>query len=212
MRVLQARWIGYLDQQHRYPAGLVGRIIGEQMLRQHAPETEWTVGLLQLQPADRVLEIGFGAGRGLMLALEKVRQGRVTGVDLSPTMLRAAARRNRAAVERGQLLLLRGSLAALPFTGRHFDKLFSIHTFYFWPDPGAVCRRLVGLLAAGGRLISTFASARRLPSGEWNFWDVHRRAEQLVEELNRHPNVAASFLYGPDSRQYNNVAIVIDRV
>ena len=211
MTAVRAPWAAYIDQQHRYPTGLVGQIIGERMLRQHAPETKWSVGLLHLQPTDRTLEIGFGAGRGLALALAQVHQGCVTGVDLSPTMIRAAARRNRIAIERGQLFLVRGNVATLPFEEQRFDKLLSVHTFYFWPDPRAVCMQLVTILAHRGRLVSTFATARKLPNGGWNYWDIHHLAESLVKELDRYPNITATLLYGPDSRAYNNVAIVIDK-
>jgi SAM-dependent methyltransferase len=211
MTAVRTAWAAYVDQQHRYPTGLIGQIIGERMLRQHAPETEWSVGLLQLQPADRILEIGFGAGRGLALALAQADHGRVTGVDLSATMLRSAARRNRAAIKRGQLSLVRSDITTLPFGEQCFDKLFSIHTFYFWPDPRAVCMGLIAILAHSGRLVSTFATARRLPNGDWNYWDVHRQAEALVKQLDQHPRITATLMYGPDSRTYNNVAIVIDK-
>jgi SAM-dependent methyltransferase len=211
MTALRAPWTAYLDRQHRYPSGFVGQFIGERMVRQHTPETNWSVGLLGIQPTDRVLEIGFGAGRGLALALEQAHKGRVTGVDLSPTMIRVAARRNRIAIERGRLVLLRGTIAALPFVDRVFDKLLSIHTFYFWPDPRAVCMRLVGLLAPAGRLVSTLATARRQPDGEWDYWDVHRLAAALAEEFERFPSITATLQHGPDSREYNNVAIVIDK-
>jgi len=209
--VLHAKWSAYVDQQHRYPSGLIGQVIGERMRRQHAVETDWSVDLLHLQPTDHVLEIGFGAGRGLALALAQAHQGQVTGVDLSPTMIRAAAWRNRTAIECGQLILVRGNVATLPFGEQLFDKLFSIHTLYFCPDLGAVCTHLVSLLAHGGRLVSTFATARKLPNGEWRYWEVHHLAEALVKEFDQYPDIAATLLYGPDSREYNNVAIVIDK-
>jgi SAM-dependent methyltransferase len=205
MGALRVQWAAYVDQQHRYPTGLVAQIIGQRMLRQHAPETEWSIELLQLQPTDRILEIGFGAGRGLVLTLRQAQQGRATGVDLSATMIRAAARRNRIAFERGQLMLVRGNLATLPFGEALFDKLFSIHTFYFWPDPRAVCQRLISLLARGGRLVSTFATADKPPNGEWRYWEVQRLAEALVKEFDQYRNLTATLLYGPDSCQYNNV-------
>jgi SAM-dependent methyltransferase len=211
MTAVRTPWAAYVDQQHRYPTGFVGQIIGERMLRQHAPETEWSIELLHLQATDQILEIGFGAGRGLALALAQADEGRVTGVDLSPTMLRAAARRNRTAIERGQLFLVRGNVATLPFREQRFDKLLSIHTFYFWPDPSSVCTRLITLLAHNSRLVSTFATARKLPNGDWRYWEIHRQAEALVKELDHDPNITATLLYGPDSRAYNNVAIVIDK-
>jgi SAM-dependent methyltransferase len=180
------------------------------MIRQHAPETKWTLELLNLQSADRILEVGFGAGYGLTLVLDSAKHGQVTGMDLSPTMVQAAARRNRTALGRGKLVLLRGDIANLPFGQHRFDKLFSIHTFYFWPDPHAVLAQLISLLAPGGRLVSTFATARRLPNGEWDYWDVQSSAEALIQEFEQHPNYRASLRRGPDSREYNNVAIVID--
>ncbi|MEO7909137.1 MAG: class I SAM-dependent methyltransferase [Roseiflexaceae bacterium] len=211
MTVLPAKWSAFLDQQHRYPSGCIGQFIGERMRRQHAPETNWSVDQLHLQPTDRVLEIGFGAGRGLALAMAQADQRRVIGVDLSPTMLRAAARHHRMALARGQLILVQGNLTNLPFAEACFDKLFSIHTFYFWPDPRAVCMQLIGMLARGGRLVSTFATARKRPNGEWQFWEVHQVAEALVNALDAYANITATLLYGPDSRAYNNVAIVIDK-
>lgn len=207
---LRSSWSAYIDRQHREPAGFVGQLVGRRMLRQHAPETAWSLELLRLGPADRVLEIGVGAGRALALALAQATHGSVVGLDLSPTMLRVAAQRNRAAIERGQLALLRGDVAALPLAGRRFDKLLSIHTFYFWPDPLAVCAELAGMLAPGGRLVTTFASARRLPSGAWQHWEVQRTAEALVAALGRQPGITAALLEGPDSREFNNVAIVDD--
>ena len=211
MTALSTKWSAYLDQQHRYPSGLFGWLIGERMRRQHAPETEWSVDLLQLQPTDRVLEIGFGVGRGLALTLQQVIQGRVTGIDLSATMIQAASRRNRAALAHGQLALLRGDIAHLPFGNQQFDKIFSIHTLYFWPDPGTICQQLIKLLAQGGRLVSTFATAHTLANGERVYWPLHQHAEAMVREVRQQANVAAHLTYGPDSRQYNNVAIVIER-
>jgi SAM-dependent methyltransferase len=209
---LREYWSAYIDRQHRQPAGLVGRIIGERMRRQHAAETDWSIDLLQIQPVDRVLELGFGAGRGLALALQRASEGGVVGIDLSETMIRAAVRPHRAAIARGQLALLRGDLANLPFGQQQFDKIFSVHTFYFWPDPGLIARQLLAALRGGGRMAITFATAETLASGERVYWPLHQRAAELVSQLVRLPNVTARLAYGPDSRQYNNVAIVGERV
>ena len=50
----------FIGKQQRRPDGLIGRIIGERMVHQHAAETAWTVSLLEINPDDHVLEIGFG--------------------------------------------------------------------------------------------------------------------------------------------------------
>jgi SAM-dependent methyltransferase len=208
--ILSQTWSAYIDRQHRYPTGLFGQLIGERMVRQHAPETAWSIALLGLQPTDRVLEIGCGAGQGLALAHGHGR--RIIGVDLSATMLKAAARRNQAAYTRGQLALVQGDIAALPFYDRHFDKIMSIHTFYFWPSPRASVDQIVGLLADGGRCVTTFATARTEPTGERIYWPLHERAQALVDELNQQRGIRATFTSGPDSRQFNNVAIVVEKL
>jgi SAM-dependent methyltransferase len=209
---LRTAWSAYIDRQHRYPTGLVGQIIGERMVRQHAPETAWSIALLDLQPSDRVLEIGCGAGRGLALALKHGLDQPIIGVDLSATMIQSAARRNGAARTCGQLALLRGDIAALPFHDRRFDKIVSIHTFYFWPNPRAIVDQIVALLADGGRFVTTFATARSGPTGERTYWPLHARAQALVVDLDQERGIRATFAYGPDSRQFNNVAIVIEKL
>ena len=85
---VRERFTSFVDRQHQHPTGVIGRAIGNRMIRQHAPETDWTIAQLRISPADRVLELGFGAGRGMALAAEQAYHGRVVGIDLSSTMLR----------------------------------------------------------------------------------------------------------------------------
>ena len=211
MTAERARWLTYLDQQHRHPTGIIGQIIGKRMVRQHAPETAWSIDLLDIQPTNRVLEIGCGAGQGLAFALKHRLFKPIIGVDLSATMLRSATRRNQTAVGNGHLALVRADLAALPFHNQHFDNIVSIHTFYFWLDPRTIVEQIVGLLASGGRCITTFATARTVPSGERTYWPLHEQAATLVGELNRAPAMRATLIPGPDSRQFNNIAIVLEK-
>lgn len=53
-----------------------------------------TLALVDIQPDDRVLEIGFGPGIAIERAAELARRGKVIGVDHSELMLRQASRRN----------------------------------------------------------------------------------------------------------------------
>lgn len=74
---LKQRLEGIWNRQYRSPGGLMGRLAGARMVRQHKPETAWTIDLLEIQPADTVLEVGFGAGQGIKLAAEKASDGHV---------------------------------------------------------------------------------------------------------------------------------------
>jgi SAM-dependent methyltransferase len=208
-RTLGARWRELIDAQHRMPSGLLGRAIAERMVRQHAPETRWTLELLELRPTDLVLELGFGAGRGLELAAGQAPRGWLLGLDRSATMVQAAARRNRARLGEGRIALAQADLEAPPLTGGRFDKIFSIHTFYFWSDPERLSAELAGLLAPGGTLAITLATAQQSASGGWDFWPVHQRALDVVAALSRRGFGYVELRHGPNSRRYNNVAIVV---
>lgn len=94
-----------LAGQHGHPTGLIGRMLGEKMVRQHVPETTWTIELLDLKPGDHVLELGFGAGRAIELVAARVPNGQVAGIDISQEMVRSASRRNARAIKAGQVRL-----------------------------------------------------------------------------------------------------------
>jgi ubiquinone/menaquinone biosynthesis C-methylase UbiE len=202
-------WTTTIDRQHRLPHGLLGCLIGEKMVWQHQPETDWTVELLDLQPHDRVVELGSGAGRGLVLAAHAAGLSLVAGMDLSPTMLHVASRRIRRAGQRDQVRLLRGDLEALPYRDGSLDKIWSVHTFYFWADPEAVFADLLRVLAPGGRIVVTLATGTVSPSGDDQLWPLHHKVERLVQTLRERPGLTATLERGPNSRNYNNVAITL---
>jgi ubiquinone/menaquinone biosynthesis C-methylase UbiE len=186
---VRAAWITTIDRQHRLPHGLLGRLVGEKMVRQHQPETDWTVGLLDLQPHDRAVELGCGAGRGLALAARAAAPSLVAGMDRSPTMLRSAAHRLRRVGQRERVSLLRGDLQALPYADGSLDKIWSVHTFYFWADPEAVFADMLRVLAPGGRVVVTLATGTVSPARDEQFWPLHQQVEALVSRLNRGPEV-----------------------
>ncbi len=212
LNLFESKWQALRDQQQKCPTGLLGRLFGEQMRRQHAPETNWTIDLLTLQPSDRVLELGFGVGQGLALALQQVSWGHVTGTDLSATMVRAAFERNRSAHWKGRLTLVQGDIQSLPFRPHSFDKIFSIHTYYFFPEPDEIIDRLEDLLVIGGRLVLTLATALTLPMGEKEYWEIHQQVAKTVKGKQHNTDVSTRLATGPDSRSFNNVAIVIDKL
>jgi len=156
-------WQKYIDGQYRQPSGPIGRWIGGKMARQHQPENRWTVDLLDVQPTDHILEIGFGPGIAVEAVTSRATNGLVAGIDFSQTMVAAARKRTAAAVHAGKVDLRHGDAAHLPFADNTFDKAFSIHSIYFWPDPAAVLAGIQRVLKPAGLLILTV-----LPKVKWN--------------------------------------------
>jgi ubiquinone/menaquinone biosynthesis C-methylase UbiE len=144
--------LGRLLGQFGRPSGLLGRLAGLSMA-QHDQDDRWVVDLLEVQPTDRVLEVGFGPGVAVKLLAARATAGLVAGVDHSEVMVRQARGRNQAAVQAGRVELRPGSVSALPYPAAHFTKALSIHTLYFWPSLRDGLRELHRVLAPGGRLV-----------------------------------------------------------
>jgi SAM-dependent methyltransferase len=149
-RVLDRDVIG---QAHR-PRGAAGRVTAWEMA--HRPSNRqrnrWVVSLLDVRPADRVLEIGFGPGVAIA-ALARSGAGHVYGVDHSAVMVRQASRRNAAAIRAGRVTLVNAAADQLPpALGGPFEIILAVNSLGFWPAPGERLAELRRLLAPGGRI------------------------------------------------------------
>jgi ubiquinone/menaquinone biosynthesis C-methylase UbiE len=138
------------------PQGVLGRLGGIIMARMNRNLAGRTVALLDVQPHDRVLEIGFGPGVGIELLSSVVSSGHVAGVDVSGEMVEQARLRNVEAIQRGRVELRRGSVEALPFAPEMFDKAMAINAMQVWPDAVAGLREIWGVLKPGGRVALGF--------------------------------------------------------
>jgi ubiquinone/menaquinone biosynthesis C-methylase UbiE len=135
-------------RQFRKPEGLLGRMAGWIMASRSSNQerNRWTIDLLDLQPGDRVLEIGYGPGLALALAAERITSGEIAGIDHSSVMLGQAAARNSAAIQAGRMRLSVGGLDDLGSLGGPFDKVYSVNVAMFWTDR-------IGALAAIRRVM-----------------------------------------------------------
>jgi ubiquinone/menaquinone biosynthesis C-methylase UbiE len=86
----------------RNPKGFLGRIAGLLMVITNRPINRFVVEMLDVQPRDRVLEIGFGPGACIAMLAQRATDGLVAGVDPSPTMNAQAAARNRPFLRSGR--------------------------------------------------------------------------------------------------------------
>lgn len=198
-----------LAGQHGHPTGMIGRMLGERMVRQHVPETTWTIELLDLKPEDHVLELGFGAGRAIELVAARVSNGRIAGVDISQEMVRSASRRNARAIKAGQVSLRLGDLVALPYPDSQFDKIFTIQTFYFWSDISQALAEVFRVLKPGGDLVVTLSTGT-IDTAEATGLEQYQRIleEQVIPAMGQLGFTQASIQQGPASRKFKTTAVV----
>jgi ubiquinone/menaquinone biosynthesis C-methylase UbiE len=114
------------------------------------------VDRLDIQPGDRVLEIGCGHGVAATLVCERLDGGHLTAIDRSPKMIEAATRRNAACVEAGKADFLVASLEDLDLGRRRFDKVFAVRVGLFDRDPERAHRLVERWLAPGGTVLAVF--------------------------------------------------------
>ena len=111
----------------------------------------WAVDTLDIQPHERILEVGCGRGAALALICERLHDGRVIGVDRSAIALAAAQTRLNEPLQGGKARLFRAALAQLELH-ETFDKIFAINVNIFWTHPTRELAIIRRALAPGGRL------------------------------------------------------------
>jgi SAM-dependent methyltransferase len=102
--------------------------------------------------ADRVLDIGCGAGGTTMEAARRAPGGSVLGADLSGLLLAAASRRAEEA-GLGNVAFAEADAQVHPFPAGGFDVAVSRFGVMFFDDPDAAWANIGRALRPGGRLV-----------------------------------------------------------
>jgi len=168
-------------RQFGHPRGIAGRVVGWIMAhrRSNQQRNSWAVSLLDVQPTDRVLEIGFGPGVAIAELAGRATRGQVYGVDHSEVMVQQASGRNAAAIRAHRVYLAHASVDQLPSFDGPLDAILAVNSVGFWPNPVEQLRQLRRLLRPGGRI--ALASQPRCPGATQA--TTARAAQELQEVL-----------------------------
>jgi SAM-dependent methyltransferase len=112
----------------------------------------WAVEMLDVRPAERLLEIGCGTGVAAALVRERLDGGSITAIDRSPGMIEAAEKRNRAHADAGRAVFRAVALRDADFGAGAFDRAFAFNVNVFWQQPAREIEVLRRVLAPGGAL------------------------------------------------------------
>jgi len=177
--------MNYIVSQFAHPRGPIGWLAGMIMAYENRERNAWAVSLLQVQQADRVLEIGFGPGWSIERVAALAPAGFVAGVDYSQTMVHLATERNAAAVREGRVALQHGSALALPYEAESFTKVLAVNSLHHWPDALIGLHEAWRVLMPGGSVL--IVEQPRSTTSENGIGELTQKlAEQLAKAGFRH--------------------------
>jgi arsenite methyltransferase len=122
---------------------------GDEMERHHMPIFEPTLPLMDVKPTDRVLDLGCGSGWATRLVANRFKPKKIVGVDISDEMVRRATEQSKGIAN---IEFLHGAAEKIPLPDRSIEKIFSIESFYYWPDQMTGLQEVKRVLAPGGKL------------------------------------------------------------
>jgi SAM-dependent methyltransferase len=149
--VAMSLW-GKIAEQFGKPSGFLGNIAGFIMAKRSSniERNEWGISLLNIQPSDHVLEIGFGPGVGIQKMSNLITDGIIYGIDHSELMTRKASDRNKKAILSGKVKLMTAPVSKLPAFDRPIDKVIDINSFQFWEDPDSSLKEIKRIMKHNG--------------------------------------------------------------
>lgn len=154
------------------PNRLFGRFLGAIWNRRNQALNDYVFDLLDLKPADRVLEIGFGGGYLLQRMASVITTGILAGVDHSPALLKYVKDRISAGrSERGKIDLRCAPAESLPYPDYQFTAVCSVNSILYWQNTDAGIKEIWRVLESDGRLVLCFTEKKSL--------EKKRFAEQL---------------------------------
>jgi len=115
----------------------------------HSDITEQTIALMELKPADRVLDLGCGTGWASRRLARIVTSGEVVGLDVADEMLRRAEQTSAGI---SNVRYMWGSAEKIPAADNAFSKILSVESFYYYADQGKALDELLRVTAPGGKL------------------------------------------------------------
>ncbi len=135
------------------PQGEEGRHMLSRMNRSHGPLTRWALTHLDIGDDDHILDIGCGGGATLARLSSQVHTGHLTGIDYSEVSVEMSRETNKADINSGKMDICQGSVEDMPFDDKTFDKIITVESFYFWPEPAKNLNEVYRVLKQGGQFL-----------------------------------------------------------
>jgi SAM-dependent methyltransferase len=146
-----ARWIdGRVERFSEPESGTYARVLAPvlgRLYRRVADEAAAELAARGLIRRPTIVDLGCGPGDLVVAISRRIRDARIIGLDLSPSMLLWAGRH---ATTDGRLKFVVGDAADLPFGDASVDLVVSTLSLHHWAEPADVFAEIARVLRTGG--------------------------------------------------------------
>lgn len=173
----------YIAAQFKKPSGLFGMFSSNIMIKGNKVHYERLIKDLDLQPEDKLLEIGYGPGVGINMIARACGSCTIHGIDFSKLMYTRARKYNKQYIDNGVMVLQYGDFLKTAVVINEYDKIFCLNVVYFWNELREPFTKVLSLLKAGGAFHIFMANKNTLkkaPDIIFNKYSI----EQIIEALN----------------------------
>lgn len=196
----------YVASQFAHPRGAVAPLMAALLNVVNKKVNQAAIEAAGIDRGDSVIDIGFGGGVGLELALRATGEdGRVLAVDPSKEMVARAHGQFRKEVDAGRLKVMVGTAEALPVDSSSATVAYTVNTTYFWPDLRQGLVEVRRVLVPTGRVV--LAVQPSVIARHERFSGSRPASPQELVSIARDAGFAEAHVVEP----LNDVALVIAR-
>jgi cyclopropane fatty-acyl-phospholipid synthase-like methyltransferase len=166
------------------PTGLLGIFAANLMVKNNQKNYDRLIKDLDLQPHDKLLEIGYGPGMGIQMVAKICPACTVHGIDFSRLMYKRASNYNKQHINNGRVQLQFGDFLKTSVLDNNYDKVFCLNVVYFWDELKSPFEKVLSLLKKGGAFHIYMADKntllkKKLPDSVFNKYSI----DQVMEAL-----------------------------
>jgi len=174
----------FIASQFKKPTGLVGIWASNLMVKNNKSNYDKLIEDLDLQPHEKLLEIGYGPGTGINTIAQKCPTCIIHGIDFSSLMYKRASKYNKTYIEKGTMMLQYGDFLKMAAADHDYDKVFCLNVVYFWNELRQPFGKVYSLLKKGCSFHIYMADKnelikKRAPDSVFNKYSI----EEVVEAL-----------------------------
>jgi ubiquinone/menaquinone biosynthesis C-methylase UbiE len=122
---------------------------GDEMEDHHSDITDQTLALMNIQPNDRILDLGCGTGWASRRMARAATDGEIVGLDVADEMLRRAEQTSSSFKN---IRYVWGSAEKIPAADSYFSQVLSVESFYYYADQEKALAELSRVMTSGAKL------------------------------------------------------------